>query len=111
MSPSQNSGSEPIGSELISEDASFADIVMQFVDGLGERLNKMEQAMSAADFESLRVAAHQLKGSGGGYGYPILTERAASLERQAKSKSLDACQTTLDELKQICNRIVPEAAK
>lgn len=99
---------KPIGSELVREDASFADIVLQFVNSLSERVNRMEEAIRAADFEALRVAAHQLKGSGGGYGYPVLTERAAELERKAKMKTIDECVAALNELKQICSRVVVE---
>ncbi len=95
-----------IGSELVREDASFADIVTQFVAGLDDRLRRMDDAVRAADFDALRVAAHQLKGSGGGYGYPILTERAAQLERHAKDRTLDECIASVEELKAICKRVV-----
>lgn len=97
---------KPIGSELVNEDASFADLVIHFVDGLGTRLNAMEDAIREADFEALRVAAHQLKGSGGGYGYPVLTERAAAIEHCAKSQELMDCQKAVNELKEICERVV-----
>jgi HPt (histidine-containing phosphotransfer) domain-containing protein len=95
-----------IGSELVREDPSFADIVIQFVDGLDDRLETMNTALSNADFEALRVAAHQLKGSGGGYGYPVLTERAGELEEFAKQQSVDACSEAFQSLKQICSRVV-----
>jgi len=95
-----------IGSDLVKQDASFADIVVQFVEGLGERLTKMTDALDSTDFDALRMAAHQLKGSGGGYGYPILTERAAKLEQFAKDQSLDDCAAALGELKALCSRVV-----
>jgi HPt (histidine-containing phosphotransfer) domain-containing protein len=98
-----------IGSDLVKEDGSFVDIVMQFVEGLSGRLAKMEEAMRAVDFEALRVAAHQLKGSGGGYGYPLLTERAKDLEVSAKNRALDDCADALAELKEVCRRIVVDA--
>ena len=106
MSEDNRNPQEPIGSELVREDASFADIVVQFVEGLEGRLARMEEAMRTSDFEALRVAAHQLKGSGGGYGYPILTERARELEQFARSKTLDDCANALAELKEICERVV-----
>lgn len=96
----------PIASDLVDEDASFSDIVMDFVNGLDKRLARMDQALNSSDFEDLRIAAHQLKGSGGGYGYPILTERAAELERHAKTSALDDCIKGLDELRQLCARVV-----
>ena len=97
---------DPIESKLVREDPSFADIVLDFVQGLERRIQRMEEAIQEHDLEALRQAAHQLKGSGGGYGYPALTERAATLERQAKAKALDDCRKTLDELRELCQRLV-----
>lgn len=99
-----------IESDLVREDASFAELVMQFVAGLSERVTRMEEAIRAADFNALQVAAHQLKGSGGGYGYPILTERAAQLERHARNHALDQCVEAIEELKDICERVVVDSA-
>ena len=99
-----------IGSELVRENASFAEIVTQFVNGLNERVARMEEAIRVADFDALRVAAHQLKGSGGGYGYPILTERAAQLEKYARNHALDQCVEAIEELKTICERVVVDSA-
>ena len=97
---------DSIGSELVREDESFAEIVRQFVDGLGDRIQAMENAVGTADFEALRVSAHQLKGCGGGYGYPILTQRAAVLERLAISRASGECAAAVEELKRIAARVV-----
>ena len=106
----KNANSEdPIGSDLVREDPSYSDIVVQFVEGLQHRLSTMENAVKSADYDALRVAAHQLKGSGGGYGYPILTERAAELEQHARESQLDDCAEEIEELKRICGRIVVSA--
>ncbi len=99
---------DPIRSELLRDDPSFAEIVVEFVEGLRQRLATMEDAVSASDFDALRVAADQLKGSGGGYGYPILTQQAAELERHARAKALDDCVKSLDGLKKLCARVTVE---
>ncbi len=106
MSPQQPQPDGPIGSELVREDPSFSDLVQQFVNGLSDRLRIMEDAIRTADFDSLRTAAHQLKGSGGGFGYPILSERAATVERHARAEAIDGCKSAVDELKGLCNRVV-----
>ena len=106
MTDEQQIPPEPIGSELLRDDPSFADIVLQFVDGLGDRLIKMEEAIAASDFEALRIAAHQLTGSGGGYGYPDLSKQAADLERHAGAKVLEDCAEALEVLKKLCERVV-----
>lgn len=101
--PSPN---DPIPSDLVRDDPSFADLVLDFVNGLSQRLETMEDAMHTKDLESLRRAAHQLKGSGGGYGYPVLTQHAGELEQSAKAGALEACTTELAELQSLCKRIV-----
>lgn len=109
MIDKQRTTDDPIASELMRDDPSYADIVVQFVEGLSNRLATMEEALNISDFQALRVAAHQLKGSGGGYGYPVLTERAAELERHAKESLSDRCGKELEELKQLCARVVVSA--
>jgi HPt (histidine-containing phosphotransfer) domain-containing protein len=97
---------EPILSDLLRDDPSFADIVIDFVDALGDRVHQLESALRAADFETLRGLAHQLKGAGGGYGFPLLTERAAMLETRAGRGSLDECADAIAQLRAIASRIV-----
>lgn len=95
-----------IGSNLLDGDPSFEEIVVEFVDALASRVQSMEDALRSADFEKLQTLAHQLKGCGAGYGYPVVTVRAASLEQCAKKGIAHDCTTSLNEMKDICSRIV-----
>lgn len=95
----------PITSELVREDADFAEIVQIFVEGLDGRLKDMETALRQSDWDALRVSAHQLKGAGGGYGYPLLTERAAELEIMAKAQVLEECMDAVADLKDLVSRV------
>ena len=106
MTDEQKPPDEPIESELLRDDPTFADIVIPFVQGLAERLRIMEDSIRAADFDALKVAAHQLKGSGGGYGYPQLTAGAAQLEQSARNAAVESCVKDLEELKKLIARIV-----
>ena len=101
---------KPIKSVLLREDSSFEDIVREFVEGLDERLATMQKAIQDNDLDELRKCAHQPKGCGGGYGYAVVTERAADLELHAKDNAMDACVADLKELKQLCSRVVIEPA-
>ena len=95
----------PILSELMQEDPSYEGLVADFVGRLADRVTQLEGAIRAADFEAIRVTAHQLKGSGGGYGYPIITDVAAKLERQATGEALDDCINAITELRSITGRV------
>ncbi len=87
-----------IYSQLAQSDNDFAEIVQLFVDGLVHRLQSMQEAFEKDDLGRLRRLAHQLKGSGGGHGYPILTEKAAELEQQVISGEINEIKTGLAEL-------------
>ncbi len=68
-------------SQLVIEDPEMIDIVEEFVDELPTRIAEMQNAHRDLDWEMLRMCAHRLKGAGGSYGYPMLSEVAATLER------------------------------
>lgn len=106
MSEQPNRPNDPIPSELAQEDESFIDLVEEFVAALPERMEKMTNAMRARDFEMLRMLAHQLKGSAGGYGYPTVTARAGELEKHARSAELDAMMADLETLRDMIDRVV-----
>lgn len=96
----------PVPSELVRTDPEFTDLVEEFLNGMPERVAQLEGALAGQDFDLLRYYAHQLKGSGGGYGYPTVTEYAARLEQQAAAAQIEVCQQGLEELKNLLRRLV-----
>jgi HPt (histidine-containing phosphotransfer) domain-containing protein len=66
-------------------DPDMLEIVREFAHELPERIARVESLLAARAFSELQTLAHQLKGAGGGYGFPIITEVAASLERALKT--------------------------
>lgn len=73
----------PVRSEM-ADDPDFAELLEMFVEGIVEKKENLLSASRAGDFETIRKTAHQLKGSGGGYGFPGITEHALALEMSVK---------------------------
>jgi HPt (histidine-containing phosphotransfer) domain-containing protein len=73
------SGPEPIRSSF-ADDPDFRELLLEFTAALAERREGMLSAYRAGAHDKLRSQAHQLKGSGGGYGFRELSELAAELE-------------------------------
>jgi len=90
-----------IVSEL-ADDPDMTDLVDLFVASLPSRVQSLEDAMDANDRETIRRLAHQLKGSAGGYGFPIITSAAGRLEQEAREGSTIA--QALAELCALCRR-------
>ena len=88
----------------IARDPDVAEILDAFVAGLAGKVDSMRQALAHGNHDELRGLAHQLKGAGGSYGYPMLTEAAGTLEGAAKAKDVEASTLALKELAELCQR-------
>lgn len=69
----------PLKSEF-QDDPDMADIVEIFLDELPSRISSLEDALQRGDIEMLQQLAHQLRGVGAGYGFPLISETGAQLE-------------------------------
>ncbi len=73
-------------------DHELDELRREFLDEAREKVVEMQTALDALDGEALeRVAylAHQLKGSGGSYGYQRISTDAAELEKCVEASSPD----------------------
>lgn len=71
--------SQPVYSDF-RDDEDFRELLVEFVQELPDRAATLTTAFVRGDLAAVKVTAHQLKGSGGGYGFQGLTELAAALE-------------------------------
>lgn len=91
----------------LADDPAFAPLLDMFVDELPDRISALETAWQAAALDDVRTLAHQLKGAGGGYGYPDVTDAARELETAIKSgDQADHIRQLIDELEAVCQAVV-----
>lgn len=64
-----------------ADDPDFRELLEEFSAAVPERRQGLIDAHRAADHQALRMRAHQLKGAGGGFGFPQLSDLAGELER------------------------------
>ena len=77
---------EPLRSRFAG-DPDMKEVVEEFVRELPRQVVQLQSLLEQENLEGLRVAAHQLKGAGGGYGFDALTESAALTERAIKENA------------------------
>lgn len=65
-------------------DPELRELIAEFVAELPERFAALEKAAAGQDWQEVRRLAHQLKGSGGSYGFPEITAAAAKVEDAAR---------------------------
>jgi signal transduction histidine kinase/DNA-binding NarL/FixJ family response regulator len=91
--------------------ASLEDLVPNYLDKRRKDLPKFTEALAAGDFESLRRLGHNLKGSGGSYGFQALTEIGAAIEASARDHNGPGIQAKVEELARYLEEVewsVPE---
>jgi HPt (histidine-containing phosphotransfer) domain-containing protein len=71
--------SDPLLSEFAGDDE-MAELLRLFVDGLAGTCRQLGRGLEAGDVPEVRRIGHQLKGTGGGYGYPDLSAAGRRLE-------------------------------
>jgi len=107
--PAQRAGlAAPSPERIVStfaDDPDLTDIIETFVAGLPGQVKAMAQALAYGDHQGLAGLAHQLKGSGGSYGYPALTDAARVLEQAAKTQDVEAAHLALNELEKLVQAI------
>jgi CheY-like chemotaxis protein/HPt (histidine-containing phosphotransfer) domain-containing protein len=89
----------------LHDDPVVAEILAEFVGRLPERLEEMRQAVGSGQWDSLRQLAHQLKGSGGSYGYACLTDTARELEKHARGEDAEEAAKALETLERLCHAV------
>ncbi|MEO0530624.1 MAG: Hpt domain-containing protein [Planctomycetota bacterium] len=90
-------------------DPAFKAIVDRFIAEVPDRLRNLEAAIGENNHGEARRLAHQLKGAGGSFGFPAITNAASGVE--------DACMTCdiggdlealMDQLEATCNAVIAD---
>jgi len=102
--PSPPSLDEPIISQYVG-DMEMAEILKEFVGRLPDQLAAMRRSLAEERYEELRRLAHMLKGAGGSYGYPELTDASKPLEDAAKRSDHAAAEAALEALARLIQAI------
>lgn len=95
-----------ITSELLLDDPDLLDLINRFILRLPGMRDAITKAYDAEDWELLTNLVHQMKGVGGNYGYPILTNICFSIEKLLKEQEFEDIKKKLDEFKGICEKIL-----
>jgi CheY-like chemotaxis protein/HPt (histidine-containing phosphotransfer) domain-containing protein len=87
------------------EDAEFLEIAREFIDRLDDDLEKLGAALNAQDEQTVAMLAHQIKGAGGGAGFPALTHPAGELYNAARRNDWIIAKLHFLELVDIASRV------
>jgi signal transduction histidine kinase/DNA-binding NarL/FixJ family response regulator len=110
--PAESSGDAITSGQQSRIRSSYADvpkmkkILEEFVADLPAQVGKIYDCLARGELDTVRRAAHQIRGAGGGYGFPQLTKPAAQLEQSVNdSQPLDAITAQMNELIAVIRRV------
>lgn len=87
-------------------DPDVADLIPTFLAKRREDLARFRGLLAERQFEELRRHAHRLKGTGGSYGFPAISELAAVLERAATLGDGDTANATVEQLERYLAEVI-----
>jgi HPt (histidine-containing phosphotransfer) domain-containing protein len=90
---------------IVAVDAQIAALVPRFLANRAADVDKIRAALAGADFEAIRIAAHGMKGAGGGYGFAEISRLGAAMEEAALRREVAAITGLVASLEAYLGRI------
>ena len=81
------------------DDDEWAEMQEMYINHTFKELNNIVENFESASFDSLRIFGHNIKGSGGMYGYNEVTNLGAEIETAAKNEERESIRLHLDSLR------------
>jgi len=80
------------------DDDEWAEMQEMYINHTFKELKSIRENIQSTTFDSLRTFGHNIKGSGGMYGFNEITEMGAIIESAAKDENMDQIKSNFDKL-------------
>ena len=69
---------------VVHVDSDLEDLIPGYLENRRQDVEAILRAMENKDFEAIRVLGHTMKGTGGSYGFELITDLGRALEKAAR---------------------------
>jgi PAS domain S-box-containing protein len=90
---------------LVRADPKFAHLIPEFLRNRRLNVFAMLDALDRSDFGTVETLGHQMKGTGGMYGFQAISDIGAALEQTSASADSEASRKCVDELSSYLDRV------
>ena len=80
------------------DDDEWAEMQEMYINHTSKELDKINNQLDLDSLEAIRIFGHNIKGSGGMYGFNEITNIGLQIEIAAKASDLDSIKSSLSEL-------------
>jgi CheY-like chemotaxis protein len=86
------------GASAAHPPSEIAHLAPRYLEACRARIAELKQAADSGDFAVLARHAHDLRGSGGAFGFPAITQHASRMEQAARAQDSPALAREIAEL-------------
>ena len=90
------------------DDDEWAEMQTKYVAYLLTEIPKIKVALNSKDYQALMIFGHNIKGSGGMYGFDDITDFGFKIETSAKAEDLNSLEEFVGELEKNINAKKPK---
>jgi HPt (histidine-containing phosphotransfer) domain-containing protein len=90
---------------LVRANPTFADLIPGFLQNRRKDVTAMLEALDRGDYATVESLGHGMKGAGGSWGFPDITDIGAALEHAAASTDHAASREWVDALLKYLDRV------
>jgi signal transduction histidine kinase/CheY-like chemotaxis protein len=97
-------------SDDLACDQEYQEIVQRFIRRLPEFIQEIQTATAAQQWDVVQSVSHKLKGMGGGFGYPEITQLAEEINTLVIGQQVQTLPLRIANLAHVCQTIVQNNA-
>ena len=88
------------------DDEEWAEMQEMYINHTSKELEKIKTQLNLDSIDSIRTFGHNIKGSGGMYGFNEVTELGLLIETAAKEGNLDSIKSNLEVLEDFLQSMI-----
>ena len=93
------------GKIIVHVDPDLADLIPGYLANRKKDIAAIHEAVEKKDLDTVRILGHSMKGSGGGYGFQIITDIGMLLEKAAQEGRNDGIRMQMERLEDYLRQI------
>ena len=111
LSKSQATDSANESKSTLAKKPIFTELVQKFVNHLPESINNIKQLAKAKQWSEVKKITHQLKGMGGGLGFPVITEITKEIDIEIARANYLGAQNLIEQLDLVSHDILSKQSQ
>jgi len=101
----QNRGKKQDENIIVHVDAELEELTDDFLKNRKKDIKSIQRALEKGDYQNIRILGHKMKGTGGAYGFDIVSNLGGSLEQAAEDRNSGEIDKLVGELADYLERV------